>query len=78
MASDVIIYKFPQRGDVAQKAERSFRRREERRWMPRISNYSEKTGNQETNTTGSCFVRSKENIDKYVQYSMGSIWNGSA
>ena len=64
--------------DVAQEIERSFRMREERGSTPRISNYSEKTGNQETNTTGSCLVRSKKNIDKYVQYSMGSIWNSSA
>ena len=35
--------------DVAQKVERSFRMREERQWMPRISNCSEKTGNQKTN-----------------------------
>ena len=65
-------------GDVAEKVERSFRRREERGWMPRISIFSEKTGNQETNATGIWFVRSKKNIDKYVQYSTGSIWNGSA
>ena len=39
-------------GDVAQKVERSFRRREERGWMPRVSKFSEKTGNQETNATG--------------------------
>ena len=65
-------------GDVAQNIERSYRMREERGSMPRISNYSEKTGNQETNTTGSCLIRSKKNIDKYVQYSMGSIWNSSA
>ena len=65
-------------GDVAQNIERSFHMREERGWMPRIPNYSEKTGNQETNTTGSCLIGSKKNIDKYVQYSMGSIWNSSA
>ena len=35
--------------DVAQKVERSFRMREERGWMPRISNFSEKTGSQKTN-----------------------------
>ena len=35
--------------DVAQKVERSFRMREERGWMPRVSNFSEKTGNQKTN-----------------------------
>ena len=35
--------------DVAQKAERLFRIREERGRMPRISNFSEKTGNQKTN-----------------------------
>ena len=65
-------------GDVAQKVERSFRMREERGSMPGISNFSEKTGIRKTNTTGRCYVRSKENIDKYVQYSMGNIWNGSA
>ena len=65
-------------GDVAQKVERSFRRREERGWMPRISNFSEKTGNQETNAKDICFDRSKKNIDKYVQHSTGSIWNASA
>ena len=47
-------------GDVTQKVERSFHRREEQGWMPRVSNFSEKTGNQETNTTGSCSVRSKK------------------
>ena len=36
-------------GDVAQKVERSFRMREERGSMPRISNFSEKTGNEKTN-----------------------------
>ena len=35
-------------GDAAQKVERSFRMREERGWMPRVSNFSEKTGNQKT------------------------------
>ena len=35
--------------DVAQKVERSFRMREERGWMPRIADFSEKTGNQKTN-----------------------------
>ena len=49
-------------GDVAQNIERSFHMREERGWMPRIPNYSEKTGNQETNTTGSCLVRSKKTL----------------
>ena len=36
-------------GDVAEKVERSFRMREERGWMPRISNFSEKTDNNKTN-----------------------------
>ena len=49
-------------GDVAQKVERSFRRREERGWMPRISNFSGKTRNQETNATGICFDRSKKTL----------------
>ena len=35
--------------DIAQKVERSFRFREERGRMPRISNFSAKTGNQKTN-----------------------------
>ena len=65
-------------GDVAQNIERSYRMWEERGWMSRISIFSEKTGNQETNATGIWFVRSKKNIDKYVQYSTGSIWKGSA
>ena len=47
-------------GDVAQNIERSYRMWEERGSMPRISNYSEKTGNQETNTTGNCLIRSKK------------------
>ena len=47
--------------DVAQNVERSFRMREERRWMPRVSNFSEKTGNQKR-TTGSCFVRPKKTL----------------
>ena len=36
--------------DVAQKVERSFRKREEQGWMPRTSEFSEKTGNQEKKT----------------------------
>ena len=64
-------------GDVAQKVERSLRMREERGWMPRITNFSEKTGNQKTNY-GKRFCQTKKNIDKYVQYSKGSIWNSSA
>ena len=35
--------------DVVQKLERSFRMRDERGWMPRISNFSEKTDNNKTN-----------------------------
>ena len=52
-------------GDVAQKVERLIRMREERWWMPRITNFSEKTGNQKTNY-GKRFCQSKKNIDKYV------------
>ena len=51
--------------DAAQKVERSFRRREEQGWMPRISNFSEKTGNQET-IYGKRFCQTKKDIDKYV------------
>ena len=64
-------------GDVSQKVERLIRMREERGWMPRITNFSEKTGNQKTNY-GKRFCQTKKNIDKYVQYSKGSIWNSSA
>ena len=35
--------------DVVQKVERSFRVRDERGWMPCISNFSEKTDNNKTN-----------------------------
>ena len=42
-------------GDGAQKVERSFRMREERGWMPRISKFSEKTGNQENKHYGKLF-----------------------
>ena len=52
-------------GDVAQKVERLFRMREERGWMPRITNFSEKTGNQKTNY-GKRFCQNKKYIDKYV------------
>ena len=49
---------FPN-GDVAQKVERLFRMREERGWMPRITNFSEKTGNQKTNY-GKRFCQTKK------------------
>ena len=49
-------------GDLAQKVERSFRRREERGWMPRISIFSEKTGNQETSATGISSGRSTKKL----------------
>ena len=52
-------------GDVAQKVERLFRMREERGLMPRITNFSEKTGNQKTNY-GTRFCQTKKDIDKYV------------
>ena len=42
-------------GDVAQKVERSFRMREERGSMPRISKFSEKTGSQENKHYGKLF-----------------------
>ena len=51
--------------DVVQKVERSFRMREERGQMPHISNFSEKPAIKKR-TKGSCFVRPKKNIDKYV------------
>ena len=51
--------------DVAQKVERSFRMREERGWMPRISNFSEKAGNQKTNYGKLCCY-TKKDIDKFV------------
>ena len=35
--------------DLVQKVEQSFRMREERGWMPRISSFSEKTDNHKTN-----------------------------
>ena len=51
--------------DVAQKVARSFRRREEQWWMPRISNFSENTGNQKT-IYAERFCQTKKDIDKYV------------
>ena len=48
--------------DVAQKVERSFRRREERGWMPRISNFSEKTGNQEKTLRESVLTDRKKTL----------------
>ena len=54
-------------GDVAEMVERSVCMREVRGSTPRISNFSEEYGNKKGNT-GSCFVRSKDDMDLYVQY----------
>ena len=62
--------------DVAQMVEHSLCMRDIRGSMLRISNFSEEPGNKKGNT-GSCFVRPKEDLDLYVHYAKGSIWNST-
>ena len=62
--------------DVAQMVERSPYMRQVRGLMPRISNFSVETGNKKGKTV-SCFVRPKEDMELYVQYAGGSIWNST-
>ena len=64
-------------GDVAQMVERSLCMWAVRGSMPRISNFSEEPGNQKKRNKGSCFVRPKHDMDLYVQYAKGSIWNST-
>ena len=44
--------------------------------MPRISNFSEEPGNQKRKN-GKLFWKTKEDMDLYVQYAKGSIWNST-
>ena len=62
-------------GDAAQIVKHSLSLQEVRGSMPIISNFSDEPGNQKKIITGSYFVRSKKDIDTYVEYAKGSIWN---
>ena len=63
-------------GDVAQMVEHSLCMRDVRGSMP-PSPIFQRSPEIEKGNTGSCFVRPKEDLDWYVHYAKGSIWNST-
>ena len=64
-------------GDVAQMVESSLSMREVRGRCP-ASPIFQRSREMKKGDTGSCFVRPKEDMDLYVQYAKGYIWNITA
>ena len=63
--------------DVAQMEERSLSMPEVRGSMPPASPIFQRSPEIKKGNTVSCFVRPKEDLDLYVQYAKGSIWNST-
>ena len=63
--------------DIAQMVDRSLGMREVRGSMPPASPIFQRSPEIKQGKTVSCFVRPKEDMDLYVQYAKGSIWNST-